>query len=379
MRFTLFPFIRTSIIATSALAAVLPTEKLPLSKRDDACNSGSLAPIEWVGGNGGTYFCENRLQSTGEVLSGLEVWSDDGGIFGIQLTFSSGTSVTYGNQGNGRTDNLNLAAGELVESARLWGNGKGQHLGHIYIKTDKQEFDVGMPKPNDGYAANIGGGLLMGAFGYTGDKYLTSIAFLYLGAKIDHIEIGSVQFDPDPTGTSTNIAPVYIIDSTFGNPRNSTGPVPFTVAGAETVTTSTTWTQSTTGKFGMSMSVEVEAEPFGIGAKITGGFEWSVEHTTSTATTKTDTITVTNTAGPMVLQPGHGQECKIFAQRGEGNFPYTSTVSLKLVDGSEVSYQEKGELQTVQYTEAKASCVDANQPIKWEGTLQNPPKGVTTG
>lgn len=378
MRFTLLPFIRTSIFAASALAAVLPTERLSLTKRDDACSANGLAPRNFVGASGGTPFCENRLQSSGEVLSGLEVWSDDKGIFGIALTFSSGTSVTYGNQGNGRTDNLNLVPGELVQSARLWGNGKGQHLGHIYIKTDKQEFDVGMPKPNDGYASNIGGGLLLGAFGGIGDTYLQGMGFIFLGAKIDHIEIGDVQFDPDPTGTSTNIAPVYIVDSTFGNPRNSTGAVSFSVAGAEAVTTSTTWTQTTTGTFGMSMSVEVEAEPFGIGAKITGGFEWSVEHSTSKATTKTDTITVTNTVGPMVLQPGHGKECKIFAQKGEGNFPYTSTVTLKLVDGSDVSYQEKGELQTVQYTEAKASCVDANQPIKWEGTLQNLPQGVTT-
>ena len=379
MRFAHLPFIRTSIFATSALTAVLPTERLALTKRDDACHAGGLAPAQWVGGDGGTYFCENRLQSSGEVLSGLEVWSDDKGIFGVALTFSSGTSVTYGNQGNGRTDNLNIAPGELVQSARLWGNGKGQHLGHIYIKTDKQEFDVGMPKPNDGYVANIGGGLLVGAFGYTGDKYLESIAFLYLGAKVDHIEIEDVKFDPDPSGTSTNIAPVYIIDSTFGNPSNSTGPVPFTVAGADAVTTSTTWTQTTTGKFGMSMSVEVEAEPFGIGAKITGGFEWSVEHSTSKATTKTDTITITNTVGPIPLQPGHGKECKIFYQKGEGNFPYTSTVTLKLVDGNEVSYQEKGELKTVQYSKADASCVDVNQPIKWEGTLKNPPKGVTAG
>ena len=379
MRLTFLPFIGSWIFATSAIAAVLPTESMSLTKRGDACSVGGLAPVLFIGGNGGTSFCENKLQSSGEVLSGLEVWSDDKGIFGITLTFSGGTVVTRGNQGNGKSDTLKIAAGELVRSTRLWGNGKGQHLGHIYIITDKQEFDVGMPKPNDGYEINVGGGLLIGATGNAGDKYLQNLAFLYLGAKIDHVEIGDVKFDPDPTGTSTDIAPVYIIDSTFGNPRNSTGPVNFSVAGSEVVTTSTTWTQSTTGTFGMSMSVEVEAEPFGIGGKTTAGFEWSVEHSTGKDQTKTDAVTVTNTVGPMTLQPGQGKECKIFYQRGEGNFPYTSTVSLKLVDGSQISYQENGELKTVQYSEADASCVDANQPIKWEGTLKNPPQGVTTG
>ena len=379
MRFTLLPFIVKSIFTTVAVAAVLPTERLSLTERDQACQSIGMAPIQFVGANGGTSFCENRLQSHGEVLTGLEVWSDHKGIFGIQLTFSSGRTVPYGNQGNDKSDNLKIAPGELVQSARLWGNGKGQHLGHIYIKTDKQEFDVGMPKPNDGYPVNVGGGLLVGALGATGDEYLQRIASVYLGAKIDHVEIGDVKFDPDPTGTSTNIAPVYIIDSTFGNPSNSNGSIPFTVSDAEAVTTSTTWTQSTTGTFGMSMSFEVDAEVFGIGAKTTGGFEWSVEHSTSKATTKTDTITVTNTVGPMTLPPGHGKECKIFAQRGEGNFPYSSQVTLKLVDGNQISYRETGELQTVQYSEADASCVDVNQPIKWQGNLKNLPQGVTAG
>ena len=376
MRFSLLPFICTSIFTTSALAAVLPTERLSLTKRD-ACSAGGMAPVHIVGGHGGTYFCENRLQSSGDVLSGLEVWSGNKGIFGIQLTFSSGNNSMYGHQGDEKSESLKLEPGELVQSARLWGNGKGQHLGHIYIKTDKHEFDVGMPKPNDGYAIDVGGGQLLGAEGYAGDKYLQNLAFLFLKAKIDRIEIGDIHFDPDPTGTSTNIAPVYIIDSTFGNPSNST--VPFSVAGAEAVATSTTWEQTTTGKFGMSMSVEVEAKPFGVGTKTTGGFEWSVEDSTSKATTKTDTITLTNTVGPMQLQPGQGKQCQIVAQRGDGNFPYTSTVTLKLADGSDVSYQETGELKTVQYSEVKASCVDVNQPIKWEGTLKNPPKGVTAG
>ena len=77
----------------------------------------------------------------------MEVWSSDDGISGISFTYSGGTSKTYGNQGNDKSNILKLAEGVLVTSARLWGNGKGEHLGHVYIKTGKQEFDVGMPKP----------------------------------------------------------------------------------------------------------------------------------------------------------------------------------------------------------------------------------------
>ena len=48
-----------------------------------------------------------------------------------------------------------------------------------------------------------------------------------------------------------------------------------------------------------------------------------------------------------------------------------------LEGGGEVSYEEKGTLQSVHFSEAKASCVDSNNPIKWEGTLDNLPMGVS--
>ena len=64
----------------------------------------------------------------------------------------------------------------------------------------------------------------------------------------------------------------------------------------------------------MSMSVEIDSELFGIGAKVTGGYEWSVEHTTDKGGSKSEAVTVSNTAGPMVLSPGQG---KIFAEKGE--------------------------------------------------------------
>jgi len=38
---------------------------------------------------------------------------------------------------NGQSQSMKIAPGELVQMASLWGDGKGNYLGHIYLKTDK--------------------------------------------------------------------------------------------------------------------------------------------------------------------------------------------------------------------------------------------------
>lgn len=363
--------------APPALSTALPTEIVPLTKRDDGCAGGGYVVNPVIGSDKGDPFCEARFGTTGEVVSELEVWSSKKGITGVMITYSSGKSVMHGDQGKDNPQTMTLGTGELVSSARLWGNGKGQHLGHIYIKTNKQEFEAGMRKPNDGFEIDVGGGLLVGVKGATGKDYIEYLGLIFLEAKIEKIRIGDVNFDEDPTGTSINIAPVYLIRSSFGNPAGSTGNVTFSVTGSNEVTQSSTWEQSSMMSFGISLSVEVEAKLFGIGTKTTGGFEWSKQDSKSSGGSKSEKVTISNTAGPMSLKPGQGKSCKIFAQKGEDDFPYSSTVRMTLEGGKEISFQERGVLKSVQYSEATASCADANNSTQWSGTPANPPKGVT--
>ncbi len=366
------------IAALVATTAALPNPMDRVTARQDPCSAGPYAFIHYIGGSTGDYFCESRIASSGEIITALEVWSDDSGINGILFTYSLGDNEMHGHQ-SGTSQSLTLAPGELITTATLYGDGKGDHLGHIFLQTDKQQkLDVG--KSTDKiteYDIVTGGGILLGAVGHIGSEYVENIAWLFLSSKIDSITISSVKFDADPTGTSTNIEPSYLLQSTMGNPTGTNGSISFTVAAAEAVTRSTTWEQSTTATFGGSISVEVEAEPLGVGGKVTSGFTWSVGVTVSQSVTTTDTITLTQTAGPISIKPGYGKACTIFAQKGTGNFPYTSTVNLNLEGGGTVSYQEKGALDSVQYSQVFASCIDDNDPSHWSGTPANPPQGVT--
>ena len=366
---------------TSAIA--LPAVLRERTTSDEACKSENFAQRHFIGGESGDEWCAVPFKKTGDVVTQVSVWSDDDGIRGIQFSFSGGSSPSMqGEQGQGSAQNLNLKAGELISTARLWGNGKAQHLGHIYLKTSHgQEFDVGMKKPNDGYDIDVGGGLLLGGTGHTDDNFINEMALIFLRSKIEGATISEINFDSDqdPTGSSKNIRPVYLFDSSFGNPADSDNEVPFTVSASQTVKSETHWEQSATTSFGMSGSVNVEAKIFGIGASATAGYEWTAEDGSTEGGSQSEEFNLASSIGPIVLKPGQGKRCKIVAQKGEGDFSYTSTVTLHLEGGGEAKYQEAGKLKTVQYVDAKGSCDDADQPIKWDATTDNPPKGVKVG
>ena len=144
---------------------------------------------------------------------------------------SGKTSQIYGQEDTSRfpSQTLTLAPGELIKNTELYGNGKGEWLGHIHIETTKQTFDAG--RDTDGvqpYAINVGSGLLFGANVVTassdespGDD-VQSLAFLFLGEAIDHIEISDVTFNTDPQGTNEGISPQNVVVGQWYNGADST-------------------------------------------------------------------------------------------------------------------------------------------------------------
>lgn len=77
--------------------------------------------------------------------------------------------------------------------------------------------------------------------------------------------------DPD-----SGITVDSLLDTIAGNSKNNTHPI--TVSVSENVSDSkiSTWSESVTATFGAETSVEVDAAPLGIGAKVTESFSWQV-------------------------------------------------------------------------------------------------------
>ena len=124
---------------------------------------------------------------------------------------------------------MTLAPGELIESAILYGNGKGYWLGHIHIETTKQTFEAGRDTSKiHPYGVNVGSGLLFGARISTspsdkdGGDDIQSLAFYFLNEAIDHIEITDVTFNSDPEGTNAGISPQNVVVGQWYNGADNT-------------------------------------------------------------------------------------------------------------------------------------------------------------
>lgn len=347
-------------IAT-VLTSFAPTFALPLNElshtlsKRDSCSGGEwVAPLT-IGGSGGAAWCETHWTGGHQIITGVTSWTDGVRIRGIQFTYDDGTvSVMHGSTDNTKSS-LKLAAGEHITSCTLWGDGNGSRLGHINMQTDKgQTLDLGRDiRGEKAYDINVGGGVLLGAYGLQGDD-IDSMGLLFLSAKVDSITIGNIVYDSDPTGTSTNMESTGLATSHYSAEAGSQNGTTWSFTGSQLETITNTYTQSTTGTFGESASVEFSAEPLGVGSKITGGYEWSVSHETTSSQTTTEAKTLTwNQAG--TLKPGTGVTVTASAEKGTGNFPYTSTVTMKLVGGQTIVYTEKGVLTNVAFSDATIS------------------------
>ena len=130
-------------------------------------------------------------------------------------------SAVYGNEDSSKypSASLILKLGETIRNGVLYGDGGGNWLGHIHLETSSgQVFDAGRDTSNiTPYDINVGGGMLLGASIVTnpsdegGGSDIASMAFLFLGASIDHIAITDISFNADPSGSNSGISPQNLV------------------------------------------------------------------------------------------------------------------------------------------------------------------------
>jgi hypothetical protein len=134
-------------------------------------------------------------------VTGVEAWANKKGVQGFQLYYSDGSnSRLYGTIDGDRTQRLDWDPSvDTITQVRTWGNGRGQFLGRIEIKTAKGgHFDVGKDTSGqDTFETNVGSGIMLGAFGTSGDL-MDSLGFYFLKSKIDKISMEDIVFDETP-------------------------------------------------------------------------------------------------------------------------------------------------------------------------------------
>ena len=346
--------------ASLALAGALTTlvSGAAIQKRD-ACSTGKWVGPDTIGGNGGGPICETQWGGTYQPISALSVWTDNVRIRGIQATYSDGTvSKIYGQTDDTATGSIKVdySKGDRFTTVTSYGNGVGTELGHLYMEASNgQKLDIG--KSTSGitpYQQNVGGGILLGLIGNSGSD-IDALGFLFISSDISSVQVGDMQFSNPPTG-SNDMSPVILSQQHYYNDQSS-GNVSWSFTGQQTQQSSTTYTMSTTETFGGSISLEIDAELFGIGAKETDEFNWQVSTSQETATTTSNGINLSWQEGGS-LAPGKGVDCTASVQKGEGNFDYSATVTIHLKDGTDYTYSEKGTLANTAYSEAYVSTKD---------------------
>lgn len=343
-----------------------------------------------VGPDTGVYWCESRWGpgQTYDVINSLTVyWKEGNGINEIDFVFTgdSPTPMKHGdaNSGSGSSKQatMTLAAGEVITGASMWGDGDGMRLGAISLRTASQTFEAGWSaKGAKETILDIGSGLLLGAYGGQGES-IDNLQLLFLTSAVTKTEVTNVQYtDLNSNPAQKNLKPVALLDSTIGNSKTNKNPITATMNVAMATTISSTYEQTLNNQFGAKVSAEFDAEPLGVGAKVTAEASWGIDFGHTSGKTGGNTTTLTQSVSG-AINPGDGLHCTLTAMTRKGDFPYTSDVVLTLQDNSKITYSQNGNLNTEQYSAVFGGCVPANDPKAWEGTTDSlpTPQGAASG
>jgi len=216
-----------------------------------------------------------------------------------------------------------------VSQLKTWGNGKGQYLGRVYLRTKKgAELDVG--KDTDGqdtFETKVNSGILLGAFGGSGDK-IDRLGFLFLKSSIDKITLEDVVFKETPEELNKRMEGLetVIVDYADHTNANSNSTEIFTFTKSETKAASKKFSQSATHTFGWSNAIELSGKILDLGASSTTTLKYDYSHTSSEESSEDHSVALTYTVATN-LAPGQRVFCRATAMSGTYKGEYTATAS----------------------------------------------------
>lgn len=216
-------------------------------------------------------------------VRGITSYSNGNVIRGLQFQYSNGAIRNYGAGFNSQpSGSITLGQGEIFTSGWLAGDGVGTRLGKMHFETNKnQKIDFGYSNGRS-VTLDVAGGVLIGATGYCNTD-IDNLGLLFLQAQVSHVAISNYRFDNDP---ATNGPPLtaQTLDKVYFYNEDLQGTGSFTFTGNKVASNSNQWSQTTTGTFGTHADFELSAEVLGVGAKVSGGYQWSAAHSVSIST-----------------------------------------------------------------------------------------------
>lgn len=337
-----------------------------LSLAQDDCSSGPWTDVLAIGGGGGGLFCATKWKE-GTVITGIEVWANKHLVRGLQFYYSDGSnSDLIGNGDGGKTQRMDWDPSvDGIAQLKMWGNGKGEALGRVFIRTKAgDELDVGKDdtEGQDTFEPKVASGILLGAYGGHGD-HIDTLGLLFLKSKIDKISVDDVVFDQDPEALNAQQEGLETVILEYADHTNSNTASSeiFTFGKLDTRTTTKTFTNKATHSFGWSNAIELSGKILDLGASSTTTLKYDYSKESSEESSTTETVTLTYTVAT-TLAPGQRTFCRATAMSGVYKGDYTSTVNIWLEDGSTFGFGQTGTMEQVNWSKASSECRDTDFP-----------------
>ncbi|KAF2715525.1 hypothetical protein K504DRAFT_529686 [Pleomassaria siparia CBS 279.74] len=333
--------------------------------QDDDCTAGPWSDVSYTGGGGGSRFCATKWKA-GVVVTGVEVWSNDHNVRAVQFYYSDGTnSPQWGKIDGNKHARLDWDPSvDGISQIKSWGNGKGQYLGRVYIRTVKgAELDVG--KNTNGqntFETNVASGIMLGAFGQSGDS-IDSLGFLFLKSKIEKITVDDVVFNETPEDLNARMEGLQtvILDYADHTNDNTAATEVFTFGKTDTKSTTKTFSNTATRSFGWSTAIQISGKILELGASSTTTLNYDYSQASTEESSTTNSVTLTYTVAT-TLGPGQRTFCRATAMSGTYKGDYTSTVNIWLEDGSTFGFSQEGTMEQVNWSKASSVCQDNEFP-----------------
>lgn len=323
------------------------------------CDRGPWARVSHTGGNNGAGFCATKYKA-GIVITGVEVWADTKSVRAIQFFYSDGTnSQQWGKINGDRKGRLNWdPSTDSISQVKTWGNGKGQFLGRVQIRTKSgKELDVGKDtNGQDTFESDVGSGIMLGAFGASGDV-IDRLGFLFLKSKVTKVTIDDVKFKDTPADLNKRKEGIEMVTVDYADHvnthPNATQNFKFEKSSEKSI--SKKYINTGTSTFGFSQAFEISGKILDLGGSSTTtlAYEYSKSNTEEIGNDSKVTLTY---AVETELQPGQRIYCRAQAMRGSYRGTYSSTVNVWLADGTKFGFQQGGTMDQVSWSSASSEC-----------------------
>ncbi|XP_059916208.1 aerolysin-like protein [Gadus macrocephalus] len=305
-----------------------------------------------IGGQGGRSFSFTG-RDNGATLRKIGVEVGGSYIKAVRAELTDGRTKTFGAGDSFRE--FTFGIDERITMLSLWGNGAGTRLGGIKFRTSSgNKFEAHMSDwglKTGEYSIDVGSGVCLGLEGRSGGA-IDNMGFLFINA-IKSSVLTDMTY-PSLAMYTPQVNKEYVKSMSYHN--GSTADQGHKCAYSRSVTKSNSW--STTTKIESTVSPTVTAGIPDL-VEVSGGFSVTVGAEQTSSVSKEETINESDEVN-VTVPAGKTVKVEVSVERADIDIPYSATVKIRCLNGSELQFQTTGRYNGVAYTAVDVKTTESD-------------------